>query len=183
MKHCLKQGELAYELAGVDIERVKAYLEGKANIDEAAKKELLPFAKSAALFLLIKDKLLSIPAEEPPAEPFSGKGIGYAFAYDEFVAIRKLSPQAKPYEVAGLLSACIERLLERWYSLAHPVPKAKLSARSAPLALAKEFEGSAEEIVEKALAYKSFRPYPYLEGLVKAYPDLKPKKPRGRLPK
>jgi hypothetical protein len=184
LKSCLEHAEKAYELAGVSLNHVKKAIRGEGKIEEASNKELLAFAKSAYLFLSLKDKLLSIEGEEPPSSPFKGKGLGYAFRFNEFVAIRKLSEKAEKYEVAGLLSACIERLFQKWYELEYGEVNGKSSAKASPSNLLKEFEGlSAEEIVGKALTYKSFRPYPYLEGLVKAYPDLKPKKPRGRLPK
>ncbi len=185
LKGCLEHAEKAYELAGVSLGKVKDAIEGKAKIDASIdKKELLPFAKSAYLFLSLKSILSSLTVEVPKSEEFKGNGLGYAFRYGDFVAIRKLSSKAEPYEVAGLLSACIEKLFEKWYVLANGEVTPKLSSKSAPSKLLEGFEGKdVEDVVKEALAYKAFRPYPYLDGLVKAYPDLKPKKPRGRLPK
>ncbi len=191
-KLCLEKAKAAYELVGIDLKAVeKSKGKNDALKKAAVKEELLPMAKSAYVFLKLKKAgFFSIKnAEEPSSQPFEtenkgGKGMGYMLKYKKFIAIKKLTEKAKKYEGGALLATCIERLIEKYMFYKEGMQKGQKALKGKLDDIVKELEVKPfEALAKKALAYKSFRPYPYLEGLIKAYPDLKPKKPRGRLPK
>ncbi|RME80012.1 MAG: hypothetical protein D6769_00655 [Methanobacteriota archaeon] len=178
----------AYEIAGINMDIVeKAVKEGKESLLKEAvdKKELLIMAKSAYVYSSLKD--ITAGGKECSGKAFESKGLGVMLRYDSWIFIKKLSPLAEKHEVSGLFSSTYEKLCEKYYVF----KTGKEGKKSRKLGKLKEVVEALRKAydndgflgyVEEALSYKSFRPYPYIDGLVKAYPDLKPKKPRGRLP-
>ena len=187
-----EEAEASYGLAGLDVEKIgsmEKYRQSELK-DACSKPELLPFAKSAYVFFKLKQRgVTPIPKAdgECKSEKFEGSGIGLMVKFKDWIFIKKLGKGAEGYEVAGLLATANERFLEKMfkYLLGREVTESRKATNLDKVVdeLAEAYESSYFKYLEMALSYKGFRPYPFLKALVKAYPELKPKKPRGRLPK
>ncbi len=116
------------------------------------------------------------------------KGIGVMVKLNDLVIIKKMSYEdAKDYMVAGIVSSISDSFSKKIYPLLgkEEVKKKKKSLKN----LAESFKEIKGEGIErnyniyKAIIESGFTTHATIEQLSKKYKDLKPKKPKGRLPK
>lgn len=122
--------------------------------------------------------------------------------YKSWVAIKKMSvgPGVRDYEVSGILCAINETLVRKAFEFARIDTAAldthakKLAAgrRKSPSVVGEVLESLPEKgktrvenayLVFALLGEFGLKPYASREMLSKQYPDVKPPKPRGRMPK
>jgi len=171
--------DYAYLFSGIDMNKVTEAVE-KRKPSLLEKGNLSIFAKSAYLYYRLKNEnvsLISTFEECKNYENFEGKGIGIVVVYKDWIFIKKLSEKAKPYEVSAMLSAAVERFLEKYYIYQYGTLKKdykKVSNLEDFITMLKNAE-SLKERLEIAFSSK-IKPFPFFEGLLKAYPELKIRK-------
>lgn len=182
--------ENAYELSGIDMQALKNAV--KQREQKLIKQDnLISFSKSAYLYYRLKEENISIidkknnPCNAIELNKQEFEGIGIIAVYNDWVMIKKLSSNAMPYEVSAMLSYAIERFIEKYYLIKYgPLKKDYNAVKNLEQALEQLKQCKTEkDRIEKAFSFKGFRPFPFLDGLIKAYPDLKVKKPKGRISK
>ncbi len=186
----IKYGEMEKEVEG-GIERAggpSAFLKSnKKRFEEivgAYKKELRPLAESAFLNILLKKSGKTfkprLTTRLAPERIDEEEGVVFIAKYRDWIAIKKTSPK-KEHEVGALLGSIDNTLIRKSWDFAGErlkEGKKRKSYSALVEAVEKEGKGLLEELV--AVGYP---PYPDLNAIIKAYPDVKIPKPRGRLPK
>ncbi len=145
----------------------------------------------------------SPPAEKPSSAPekenIPGQ-IAFIGCYRNWMAIKKLSVgDAEDWEVSGILSKIHDTIIAKAFqftgakadeALVKKFCKGKRKSLgnlvSALKELSENLKGSELDnayLVKKVFEGLSYLPCPGVGMLVKAHPELKPKKPRGRMPK
>ncbi len=192
---------LAKKLSGV--EEVAAYLREsnlRKNLEGCVKdKKLIPAAESCFLGLLLSRAGIETKPRLPLSlkpEEFREEGrIVFIAKYRDWVAIKKLSLAGveADWEVAGIIAGSNMSAVNKAFQLAETNFTATENEAKKIAAGKRKSFAAAAEIIEKAagnpvLLTKSLETlgyYTYLTRfvLMDAYPDLKPKKPRGRAPR
>jgi len=163
------------------------------------KKELRPAAESYFFNRLLKafdvpyrltaEMLSYFKVEEKEKEP--DDQIVFIGKYKEWVAIKKLTvPGSEEYEIGGILSSICATVVPKTFQFAKINANIKTSKGKSIKNLF-EMLKNAESKDEKQTAANvnavfhayGITPYPTIQMLEKAYPDLKVKKPKGRMPK
>jgi hypothetical protein len=111
--------------------------------------------------------------------------------YKEWVAIKKLTvPGSEEYEVGGILSNICTTIVPKAFQFAKisaniKTKKGKNMKNLIEMLKSAEEEDEKQTAVNVHAAFEAYglMPYPTLQMLEKAYPDLKVKKTKGRLPK
>jgi len=175
--------DYAYSFSGIEMKKVfDAVKQKKPSLLEKGKLSI--FAKSAYVYYRLKEENIKLLDEEKECnkkEDFNGNGIGVIAIYGDWIMIKKLSQEAKEYEVSALLSSSIEKFIEKYYFYKYN----RIAQNNEKLVNLENIVNkikNANDIKERlriSLSLKNFRPFPFLAGLIKAYPDLKIKKPRG----
>ena len=145
----------------------------------------------------------SPPAQKPLAKPEKEEIPGqivFVGRYKGWMAIKKLSVgDAENWEVSGILSKIHDTMINKIFhfagakvdeSLVTKICKGKRKSLGnlveALKELSKNLSGNELDdsyLVKKVFEGLNYLPCPGVEMLVKAHPELKPKKPRGRMPK
>ncbi len=163
------------------------------------KKELRPAAESYFFSKILRifgvpyrltAKMLSdFEIEQKEKEP--DDQIVFIGKYKEWVAIKKLTvPGSEEYEIGGILSSICTTVVPKTFQFAKINANIKTSKGKSIKNLV-EMLKNAESDDEKQTAANvhavfdayGITPYPTIQMLEKAYPDLKAKKPKGRMPK
>ena len=171
--------DYAYYFSGINMEKVKEAVE-KRNQSLLEKGLLSSFAKSAYLYYRLNEEgfsLLPKTEECKKSQDFTGKGIGIIVVYKEWIFIKKLSEKAKPYEVSAMISSAIEKFIEKYYNYQYGGLNKnyrKISKLEDFIEMLKNAKNEKEKI---EIAFSStIKPFPFFDGLLKAYPDLKIRK-------
>ncbi len=166
----------------------------------STRKELNETAETYVLFSALKlHDLHPFPSPELISKEFSlnikpspflkKQGIGIMLRFEDWVVIKKLSYEdVEDYMIAGITAGIASSVAGKFYSLLGFDIPSKKSKSLKNLILSLQSIEKEKGIKQNYGIYKSFiengySPYATLEMLSKAYPSLKPKKPRGRLPK
>lgn len=177
----------------------------KSLLDCCPDKKLYDAAESYFLNAVLKAAGVrySPPAEKPAAAPENEEipdQIVFIGKFKKWMAIKKLSlGDAEDWEVSGILSKIHDTLIAKEFqftgakvdeSLVQKICKGKRKSLgnlvSALKELSENLKGSELDnayLVKKVFEGCNYLPCPGAEMLVKAHPELKPKKPRGRMPK
>jgi hypothetical protein len=192
LKEILNYCEHAYAFAGIEIEKIKNAAKTR-NEKLINKGPLSLISKSAYAYYRIKEEGINIYNGNPKINgcnisKFENPGIGIIAVYKGWVMIKKLSLQAKREEVSAMLSASIEKFIEKYYINNYgELPKQSLSVKNAESAvkiLIEQYKNNGQEaFLKTCFMFKNFRPFPFIEGIIKAYPELKIKKPKGKVGK
>mgnify|MGYP005833034653 CR=1 FL=1 len=134
--------------------------------------------------MLEKEKIEGIAKEPDDQIVFVGK-------YKEWVAIKKLTvPGSEEYEIGGIIANICTTIVPKTFQFAKISANMKTTKGKSMKNLVEMLKcvESGEEKQTAANVYAVFEayglmPYPTLQMLEKAYPDLKIKKPKGRMPK
>ncbi|MGB9719438.1 MAG: DUF2666 family protein [Candidatus Anstonellales archaeon] len=133
--------------------------------------------------MLEKNKI-DAKAKEPDDQiVFIGK-------YKEWVAIKKLTvPGSEEYEISGILASICTTIVPKTFQFAR-IANIKTSKGKSMKNLIGMLKGAESEDEKQTAAnvhaiFEAYglMPYPTLQMLEKAYPDLKVKKPKGRMPR
>jgi len=172
----------------------------KKALDDCAKdKKLLPAAESCFLNLLLSRAGI----DTKPNIPLSLKGENYeekgrmvfVAKYREWVVIKKLSLEdlEGDWEISGIIASANMSALNKAFQLASEDYEGKLAEAKKIASGKRKSLAAAGEIINKTAndpiiltkALEELGYYTYLTPfvLMEAYPDLKPKKPKGRVPK
>ncbi len=124
---------------------------------------------------------------KPEKESVEGQ-IVFVGKYGKWVAIKKLALQgAQDWEVSGLLSGIIQSALNKAFEFTGQSADVTLGKKRKSFGgaadLLDELAGKDNYTVVKALENLGYAPYANPGMLTAAYPDIKPPKPRGRMPK
>jgi hypothetical protein len=176
----------------------------------AVKPELAPVAESKLICSLLKKfglhacvtSGMACSKIKPAAqEPLEGQ-IALICRYKDWIAIKKMGVDetTKDYEVAGILSAINTTLVRKAFDFVEVDRGAEAVADELTRGMRKSFQNLAtalagaepkarEDPIYNALLMKKilenlgFPPYANVESMIKAYPELKTAKPRGRVAK
>ena len=197
-------------LSGIDWKGIKAYVEEREGRDlgetlkriklsDVAKpyreKKLSSVAESYALRVAMEmhgeryfptSKEMEEEGISLEGEKWEDKeGIGFVIRFKGWVVIKKLSyADVEDYMVAGRAAGIQDSITEKfWGFLGYSADKGRKSIKRLVEALSSlKGEGIERRFnTYKAFVESGYYPYATLEMLAKAYPDLKPKKPRGRV--
>lgn len=192
---------LAKKLNGIN--EVVAFMKEsnlKKKLEECAKdKKLMPVVESCFLNLLLSragiETKPKLPLTLKPEEYNGDGGIVFVAKYRDWLVIKKLSlaDVEADWEVAGAMAGANASAVNKAFQLVE-VSYASIEGEAKKVAAGKRKSlAAAAEIIEKTAgnavlltkALESLGYYTYLTPLVlmDAYPDLKPKKPRGRVPR
>ncbi len=192
---------LAKKLNGIN--EVAAFLKEsnlKKKLEECMKdKKLMPAVESCFLNLLLSRSGIETKPKLPlklNAEKYEEGGkIVFIAKYRGWLAIKKLSlaEVEADWEVAGAIAGANASAVNKAFQLAE-AGYAAIEGEAKKIAAGKRKSlAAAAEIIEKTAgnavlltkALENLGYYTYLTPLVlmEAYPDLKPKKPRGRIPR
>jgi len=172
----------------------------KKMLEECAKdKKLMPAVESCFLNLLLSRAGLETKPKLPlalKAEEYREEGrVVFIGKYRDWVAIKKLllSDVEADWEVAGIIASTNMTAVNKAFQLAETGYAAiENEARGIAAGKRKSFAAAAEIIektannpilLTKALESVGYYSYLSLSVLMDAYPELKPKKPKGRAPK
>lgn len=196
---------------GSDIAGVVATLESikpnelKNELLKSAKndKNFLPIAESYfihSLLLTSKVNFKFIPSmfqsKLTPKKELQKERIVFMANYKGWMAVKKLKLEnVKDYEVSAILSSINFTIVNKMFDFAGLQDESSVDAlvkgkRKSPIALAESLK-AINETDEKKKAYLvckvceklNYKPYSSPHMLVKAYPDIKPPKVKGRVPK
>ncbi|MEM4336301.1 MAG: hypothetical protein QXY61_04815 [Candidatus Anstonellales archaeon] len=163
------------------------------------KKELRPAAESYFFnkilnafnvpYRLTAKMLDEYRIDAKPKEP--DDQIVFIGKYKEWVAIKKLTiPGSEEYEIGGILANICTTIVPKAFQFARVSSNIKTSRGKSMkilIGMLKEAGGGDEKQtaanVNAVFEAYGILPYPTLAMLEKAYPDLKVKKPKGRIPK
>jgi len=124
---------------------------------------------------------------KPEKESVEGQ-IVFVGKYGKWVSIKKLGLDgAQDWEVSGVLSSIVHTALNKAFEFAGQSGDVALGNRrksfGAAADLLGELAGKDAYTIVKALENLGYAPYANPGMLTAAYPDIKPPKPRGRMPK
>jgi len=192
---CKKVEEIASK-AGKDLNSIAKFikensvrkmLEGTVNdakLVTASESYFFNRALSNAGINLLPDIKTSI---KPETEKVEGQ-IVFVGKYEKWVAIKKLALEGvEDWEVSGLLGGIIQTAVNKSFELAGESSEVGAGKRrksfSAAADLLEELAGKDAYIIVKSLENLGYAPYANMGMLAAAHPELKPKKPKGRMAK
>ena len=189
-------------LSGINVEEIESVVDSLSTLEKmptfSSYGKLKDIALSYAVFYYLeKNNEFFYPTHKELEEhgvyleksrEKEKEGIGLMLKYKGWIVIKKLSyKDAKPFMIAGTLAGIIDSVLPKFYSFLgfKEVKKGRKSLKNLSSLLSKIKAKGIERRYEvyRALLLSGISPYATLEMLAKVYPILKPKKPRGRVPK
>lgn len=172
----------------------------KKTIENHVKKpELSETAESYFLYCLMrkfnenyfpsKKELEALGIKEHFESIEEKKGIGMMINFNGWTIVKKLSYEdAEDFMISGTIASIHDSIINKfWKFLGYQEVKKK--SKSVQNFVKSVAEAESKKGIErnysiyKAFIENGYFPYATLEMLAKAYPQLKPKKPRGKLPK
>jgi hypothetical protein len=198
---------------GVGLKAILSFLESNPQakikqvlLDGIKDEKLLPAAESFFFNQLLKNAKVDfritdelIKSDITPQEEEIESQIIFVGNYGGWISIKKLSmDEVQDYEVSAILAGINNTIVHKAFTfsgcnqndeLVGKIAKGRKSFGNLLEALRKletELTGNAIDdayLVCKVFEKQGYKPYASPEMLSKAYPDIKPPKPKGRMPK
>ncbi len=192
---CKKVEEIASK-AGKDLNSVAKFIREnpvRKQLEGTVKDEKLITASESYFFnraltnsgiKLLPDVKCSI---KPDSEKVEGQ-IVFVGKYGKWVAIKKLALEGvRDWEVSGVLCGIVQTAINKAFEFSGESGEVSAGKRrksfGAAADLLEELAGKDSYTIVKSLESLGYAPYAHPGMLTAAHPEIKPPKPRGRMPK